>query len=112
MKKILALVLAVVMIMAMTIPAFAATADDVAPCAACTGNHTYEEAYTRVSYACGLNGCVKTTIRYYKCAYCPANYTADPVKTVVAHDYQSIGTTSSGATIYECTQCKDVKTLN
>ena len=40
MKKILSLVLAVVMIMAMTVPAFAATENEITPCAACTGSHT------------------------------------------------------------------------
>lgn len=52
MKKILSLVLAVVIIMAMAVPAFAASEDEVAPCALCNGSHTYEEALEQVSYSC------------------------------------------------------------
>lgn len=111
MKKILSLVLAVVMIMAMTIPVFATPASNVAPCATCNGNHTYEEATKQVSYSCGLNGCVKTTVTHYKCVYCPATYISDPVSVTVAHNYKKIGTTSNGGTVYKCSQCNDIKTL-
>lgn len=98
------------MIMAMAIPAFAA-ADEVAPCAICNGNHTYEEAAQQVSYSCGLNGCVRTTITHYKCVYCSSIYVSTPVSTTVAHNYQKIGTTSDGGVVYKCSRCSDVKTL-
>ena len=111
MKKILSLALAVVMIMAMAIPAFAAAEDEVAPCAICNGNHTYEEALVQVSYSCDLNGCAKTTVTHYKCVYCPSTY-ATTKEVIGAHAYKKIGTTSSGGSIYKCSQCGDIKTVS
>ena len=111
MKKILSLVLAVVMIMAMAVPAFAASEDEIAPCALCNGSHTYEEALEQVSYSCDLNGCAKTTVTHYKCVYCTSTY-ATTETDIVAHNYKKIGTTSSGGTIYKCSQCNDVKTVS
>ena len=93
MKKILSLVLAVVMIMAIAIPAFAASEDEVAPCAICNGNHTYEEAYENVTYSLTKNNkCLKTTIKYYKCVFCPSTYAGEPVSTTVPHVYDENNT--------------------
>lgn len=89
MKKILALFLAVVMIMAVTIPAFAAGEDEIAPCAICNGNHTYEEASTSVTYKCVDGACKKTTTTYYKCVYCSSSYAGTPVTTTIKHVYNA-----------------------
>lgn len=114
MKKILSLVLAVVMIMAMAIPAFAASEDEVAPCATCNGNHTYDEAVTQTSYKNTLYGCQKTVIRSYKCRYCTSAYTAAPEITTENHEYEIISATCNTVTQthnYKCANCKDLESV-
>lgn len=110
MKKILSLVLAVVMIMAMTIPAFAAANDDVAPCALCNGNHSYNLVNQEVTYSYSRNGCIKTTTKYYKCTYCTDNYSTSS-KTTIPHEYIIKEATCNGTTQthkYKCSFCKHV----
>lgn len=113
MKKILSLVLVVVMIMAMSIPAFAATTDDVAPCIACNGNHTYDEAVVQTTYEYSRNGCVKVVTRHYKCRYCTSAYTAPPEETTLPHNYNLYDATCDGTTqthYYKCSRCKHIDT--
>ena len=110
MKKILSLVLAVVMIMAMAIPAFAATENEVAPCATCNGNHTYDEASVDVTYANSIRGCIKTVVRHYKCRYCSSAYTAAPETYTLNHKYVLKSATCDTKTQthnYRCSNCKD-----
>ena len=112
MKKILSLVLAMIMIMAMAIPAFAASGDEVAPCATCNGNHTYVEVLVDETYANSTSGCRKTVVRHYKCRYCSSAYTADPVTYTVPHEYVLISATCNTQTQthkYKCSNCKDVE---
>lgn len=101
MKKILSLVLAVIMIMAMAIPAFAATEEEISPCAVCNGNHTYEKASNRVTYECVDGECKKTTVTYYKCVFCSDSYSSAPVTVTVAHSYKRDGNK------YICIHCGD-----
>lgn len=108
MKKILSLVLAVVMIMAMAIPAFAASNDDVAPCIACNGNHTYDEVLVQKFYRYDRDGCAYVIARHYKCRYCTSAYT-DEDETIGAHNYTLRTATCNGTTqthYYKCTKCK------
>ena len=113
MKKILSLVLAVVMIMAMAIPAFAEAADEIAPCAAgCNGNHVYEEASRQVSYTHDETKHYKKVKVYYKCIYCPSTkYTESPT-TEGYHTYQYDGVHADGKVYYKCTECKCYKTID
>ena len=75
MKKILSLVLAVFIIMAMAIPAFAVSENEIAPCAVCTGNHTagdtirVEINYAHITSGAGKN-CCRITTTYYECSVC------------------------------------------
>lgn len=109
MKRILSLVLAVVMIMALAIPAFAATDDEVAPCISCNGNHTYDEAVVQTTYRYSRNACIKIVTRHYKCRYCTSAYTATPEETEIAHNYKLKSASCDGTTqthVYRCSQCK------
>lgn len=122
MKKILSLVLAVVMIMAMAIPAFAAIEDEVAPCAAGCVNHTPGTLLnTSVShYSNGANNntknCVTKTIYYYECSVCHLKYSV----TDTEKDYHTGGEISATCNGYKqtvqarCTVCKSsyTKTVN
>ena len=110
MKKILALVLAVVMIMAMAIPAFAATADEVAPCATCNGNHIYDEASTKIAYTHDATHHYKTVTTYYKCIYCTSttSTTVGPYKEVHSYEYHGV---FNGDTYFKCTECNRTKTV-
>lgn len=110
MKKILSFILVLVMIMAMAIPAFAATNDEVAPCALCNGNHTYEVVEVTKSHSYSRNGCVTTTTTYYKCAYCTDHYETVN-NTTSSHDYKLYSATCNGTTQthnYKCSACKHI----
>lgn len=114
MKKIVSMVLAVVMLMVMAIPAFAATGDEVVPYASCNGNHTYDVVVTQVTYANALDGCEKTVVKNYKCRYCTSAYTAKPITTIVSHVYKVISASCNTVTQthnYKCSNCKDLETV-
>lgn len=110
MKKILSLVLAVVMLMAMTIPAFATSNDEVAPCATCNGNHIYDEASTKITYTHDATHHYETVTTYYKCIYCPSttSTTAGPYKEVHSYVYDDV---YNGDTYFKCTECGRTKIL-
>ena len=113
MKKILALVLAVVMIMAMTVPAFAATEDEVAPCATSCSKHTpgtnlgEDHDYNSTGSGTGKK-CHYTVTTYYRCSVCDDifskvtvskyyNHVATPVHATCNGEYQTIK--------YNCYNC-------
>lgn len=113
MKKILALVLAVVMIMAMAIPAFAATEDEVAPCAAPCANHTpgtllnKSTSYKHLKSGDGDN-CRMTTVRTYECAVCHTIY-QNTVTDDISHVKMAVSATCNGTlqkVKYNCYNCK------
>lgn len=111
MKKILSLVLAVVMIMAMTIPAFAATADEVAPCAVCTGSHTpgtFQSYGTDYAYG-GTTKCNYVRIAFYECSVCHKNFdTIVEVIKTLDHNPKMSDSSCNGTTQtvkWNCTRC-------
>lgn len=111
MKKILSLVLAVVMIMAMTVPAFAATENEITPCAACTGSHTpgtfqsydYDYRYGNATT------CNKVKIAFYECSVCHKIF--EYSVTVIAvdnHTPEKTSATCDGTTQkvrWTCSKC-------
>lgn len=110
MKKILSLVLAVVMIMAMAIPAFAATADEVAPCAVCTTHTpgTYQGRSSDSEY--GSNTICYTVVSdIYECATCHKLYTVLVSKTSGKHSGYVLSASCNGTTqtwVNYCTKCE------
>ncbi len=109
MKKILSLVLAMVMIMAMAIPAFAAIEDEVAPCAAGCVNHTPGTLLnTSVShYSIGANNnnknCATKTVKYYECSVCHLKFS----ETTTKYAYHIGGEISATCNGYNQTvQCR------
>lgn len=108
MKRMLTLILAVAMVMAMTVSAFAKGVDTAEPCKKCDGNHVYEEACVQTYYEDGGDNCIKVVVRHYLCCYCKDAYTADPVRTPVPHDYTITDSPGNGSThthYHTCTQC-------
>lgn len=114
MKKVLSLVLAVVMIMAMAIPAFAASEDAVQPCAAGCVNHTPgTRLNTSYSYAHLGSGtgkkCQQTPIYTYECSVCHLKYTVPGTPVNVYHVEMAVSATCNGTTQtvkYDCYNCK------
>ena len=114
MKKILSLVLVVVMIMAMAIPAFAASEDDVAPCAVTCTSHTVNNPInTAYKYSCGEaepgKNCIRKTYTTYQCGNCHEIFTVLTATTNVNHVGSPISATCNGTyqTVrYKCTNCK------
>lgn len=113
MKKILSLVLVVVMIMAMTIPAFAASTDEVAPCADTCTSHTVnnpiytEDDYEYVAAGPGKN-CRKITTTYYECGVCHKIFSNVTSRILVSHSKTPVDASCNGTyqTIkYNCKNC-------
>lgn len=109
MKKILSLVLTVVMIMAMAIPTFAATEDEVAPCAVCNGSHT-KGTYQGYNTAYKKDGdtCLFITYYHYQCSVC---HTLFSIPDTDKQEHNKVENTAScnGTTrtwSYKCTKCK------
>lgn len=82
MKKILSLVLAVVMIMAMAIPAFAASENEVAPCAVCTGAHTKGTYQGKDTYYQKYGEmCQFFVVKHYECSVCHKLFSETTITT-------------------------------
>lgn len=110
MKKLISLVLAVVLILAMTVPALAATADEAAPCATpCTGSHTkgtylgYNEEYQKEG-----EKCLYILTQHYQCSVCHTVF-FDTKTTVYSHNKEQNDSNCDGITrtwTYKCKNCK------
>lgn len=109
MKKILSLVLAVVMIMAMAIPAFAATADEVAPYAVCTGAHTPGTFQSSsFDYVADGSDCNRVRISIYECSVCHRLYDDTKVIATYTHDPKMTDSSCNGTTQtvkWNCSRC-------
>lgn len=113
MKKFLSLILAVVMIMAMTVPVFAATEDEVAPCAVTCTSHTVnnpintEYEYEYIKSGDGPN-CLRITITYYECGNCHKIFSKPTAETAVSHVKTPVDASCNGTyqTVkYNCYHC-------
>lgn len=113
MKKILSLVLAVVMIMAMAIPAFAAAEDEVDPCALiCTSHTVNNPIYIDYEYSCGSatpgENCYRETITYYECGNCHEVFSQVTSTDYVNHVGIPLSASCNGTyqTVrYQCKNC-------
>ena len=112
MKKILSLVLAMVMSMAMIIPAFAATEDEVAPRAVCTGSHTVgdtirvEVNYEHIGSGAGKN-CRRVTTTYYECSICHKIFSQVTETRYYSHVKKLVQATCDGSTQSHKFNCKN-----
>lgn len=109
MKKILSLVLAVLVIMAMTIPAFAVE-EDVAPCAVICTTHT-KGTYQGRSYTSEYGSttiCYTVVTDFYECATCHKIYSVLVSKTAGSHSTSVLSASCNGTTqtwVNRCTKC-------
>lgn len=113
MKKFLSLALVLVMVISMAIPAFAATEDEVAPCAAYCNSHTvnnpiyYKYDYATLGAGPGKN-CRRTTTTYYECGNCHEIFSQKTATDDISHVASAITSSCNGTyqTIrYNCKNC-------